>query len=255
MIPGLDASIYVWRKMVPLLARYFSLILVDPKGFGKSPKPRDNHYSIYDQVELITQLITNNNLQNLTIVGHSLGGAAALATAVKMQESNPGMVKSLVLLGSAAYDHEKIPIHIKLLSMPGLGWLMSLISVIWAKQIIKAILPRMFYDPSKVSKETISAYAQPLRSWDGLYVLKKTAEQLIPKDYSAVEEKYENIIAPTLLLWGRQDGIVPLAIGKRLNQTIRNSHLVIIDRCGHALPEEQPEQAASAILDFLKKLV
>lgn len=252
LIPGLDASIYVWRKMVPLLAKDFSLILVDLKGFGKSPKPRDNRYSIYDQAELVTQLITQNNLRNLTIAGHSFGGAVALATTLRLQESNPGLVKSLVLLDSAAYDHEKIPIHIKLLGMPGLGYFMSLISVIWAKTVIKAVLPRMFYDPAKVSEETISAYAQPLRSWQGLYILKKTAEQLLPKDFFSTKEKYAGIVAPTLLLWGKQDRIVPLAVGKRLNQTIKQSQLIVIDKCGHALPEEQPEQAVSAILGFLK---
>ena len=79
-------------------------------------------------------------------------------------------------------------------------------------------------------------------------------KQLSAGSASDIEDKYGNIATPTLLLWGRQDKIVSLAVGKRLHQVIKNSQLLVIDKCGHAMPEKQPEQAAKAILQFTKSI-
>ena len=67
---GLGASLYSWRELVGKIPNH-QLILIDFRGAGKSPKPRDKHYSSQEQAELIYQYIREKNLKNLTLMGNS----------------------------------------------------------------------------------------------------------------------------------------------------------------------------------------
>src|SRR6266480_1953222 len=78
---GLGASMFSWRHLIAPLSRNNQLILVDFKGCGKSPKPKDTHYSIEEHTDEIYKLIIGENLTNLTLMGNSLGGAIALLLA------------------------------------------------------------------------------------------------------------------------------------------------------------------------------
>src|SRR5262245_52471382 len=74
---GFGASTYSWRHLIPSLKTHFKLIMIDLKGFGQSPKPNDNNYSAHDQANLICQFIIQEDLRNVTLVGHSYGGGVA----------------------------------------------------------------------------------------------------------------------------------------------------------------------------------
>jgi pimeloyl-ACP methyl ester carboxylesterase len=106
MIHGLGASIYTWRHLIPDLSRSFRIIAVDLKGAGKSDKPLDEAYGILDQAALLKVFVDRKGLSNLTIVGHSFGGGVALALALDLNETSPGMLKRLVLLASVAYRQQ-----------------------------------------------------------------------------------------------------------------------------------------------------
>jgi len=60
------------------------------------------------------------------------------------------------------------------------------------------------------------------------------------------------IQAPTLIIWGRQDALLPLESGERLHRDIQNSTLKVIDQCGHIPQEERPEITVSEIATFLQ---
>ena len=83
LIHGFGASTYTWRHIAPELARTHRVIAVDLKGFGQSDKPFDSRYSVFDQAELLAELIEEKDLHNLTLVGHSFGGGIALMLALE----------------------------------------------------------------------------------------------------------------------------------------------------------------------------
>ena len=66
-----------------------------------------------------------------------------------------------------------------------------------------------------------------------------------------LERRLRRVKAPTLVLWGREDGLVPLVYGERYRDRIAGARLVVIDRCGHLPPVERPEAFADAVLGFL----
>jgi pimeloyl-ACP methyl ester carboxylesterase len=246
---GFGVSTYSWRHLVAPLSRQHKLILIDLKGFGKSPKPKDGRYGIQDQAELVYQFIIRHDLNRLTLVGHSMGGGVALVTAIKLLEREPKRLASLVLIDSAAYRQD-LPSFIDILRTPVVGPLAF--SLLSDKKKVRMILEKAYYDDKRITKEQINAYAKPLSSPGGEYALIKTARKMIPRNIDEITAKYKNIAIPTLILWGRQDKIVPLKFGKKLNQDIPNSHLVIIDKCGHMPHEEKPEESLRAISTFLK---
>ena len=59
---------------------------------------------------------------------------------------------------------------------------------------------------------------------------------------------------PTLILWGGQDRLIPLATGRQLKQSIANSRLVVFDTLGHVPQEEDPQQTLVPVQDFLHSL-
>ena len=98
LIHGFGASTFTWRRVAPDLARDHRVIAVDLKGFGQSDKPFDSRYSVYDQAELLAQLIEEKDLRDLTLVGHSYGGGIALLLALEADGRLQGRLSRLVLL-------------------------------------------------------------------------------------------------------------------------------------------------------------
>ncbi len=245
---GFGANNYTWSKIYPLIYGR-KLILLELKGHGRSEKPLDGKYSVHDQAELVCSFIASHNLKNLVLVGHSFGGGVALVTALKLQ-SQGRHLRGLILIDSAGY-RQKFPFFIGVLRIPLIGWLSSLLP---AEFSIRQVLEEAYFDNKKITPETINAYAGPLKLPGADYALRQTALCLPPSDIDVLERSYSTIQAPTLLIWGREDKVVPLELGKRLNQAIRGSELIVIDQCGHMPPEEWPELTAKLISDFLTRL-
>ncbi len=98
----------------------------------------------------------------------------------------------------------------------------------------------------------IRAYAKPIGSPGGRYALLKVAKLAVPDNFEELTAQYPTINVPTLIVWGRQDKVIPLSIGEKLNQAIPDSRLVIIEQAGHVPQEEKPEETIAAIVKFLK---
>jgi pimeloyl-ACP methyl ester carboxylesterase len=224
------------------------VILIDFRGEGKSPKPDDTHYSLLDQAELIHQFILEHNLMNLTLVGNSYGGAVSLALAIRLCAENPSRLAKLVLIDSGGYpDH--LPMFLKLLRTPILGWLA--VHILPAKTQIRIVLKKSYYDPAKITEQQVDAYAGPLASPGGRHALLEIGKRAIPPDIQSYIDRYPTISVPTLILWGQDDRVLPRLIGERLNAAIPNSNLEDIPQAGHIPQEEQPDAVITHIRAFL----
>ena len=244
---GLGANIYSWRHFIAPFSQNNKLILVDFKGCGRSPKPLDTHYSTEEKVEDIYKLILEENLTNLTLVGNSLGGAIALLVAIRLGKEQPDRLSNLVLIDSAG-DKGTMPAHLKLLRSP-LGT--PLIHFTPSKLAAMMTLRMCYYDRKRITKEQVNAYAAPLSHHGGRHALLQTARQCIPANADELITQIATINVPTLILWGREDRVIPLKVGQLLHQLIPNSSLEVIEHCGHIPQEEKPEETISHISSFL----
>ena len=248
LIHGFGGSIYSWREFIPILSKSNKVITVDLKGFGHSPKPADMQYSVYDQAALIINIIQENDLKNLTIVGHSYGGAVVLAVALNLLDLNPNRLSKIILIDSVAYAQPK-PGFIKTLRSPILSPIVFFL--LSNKQLVKHVLKLAYYNNDKIPNEAVNIYSKAINSHEAKNALVQVARNLVPSDVEDLCSSYKNIRIPTLILWGREDKIVPLWVGKRLASEIPGSRLVIIEQCGHMPHEEKPEDAIIIITRFL----
>ena len=248
LIHGYGASLFTWRHWAPRLAELGHVVQIDMKGFGLAPKPDDGRYAPSDQAELVQRLIETRELENVTVVGHSLGGGVALLTALRLLDAGSTRLSRLVIVAGAAYE-QRLPPFIALAESPRLSSL--LFRLAGARLIVRSVLRSIVHESSGVSEEQVRGYADPLVSRDAVRVLMDVARQIVPPDLETLTRRYGEIGVPTLLIWGRGDRVVPLDVGQRLAVAMPDVRLHVLDACGHLPPEERPHESFDVLASFL----
>jgi pimeloyl-ACP methyl ester carboxylesterase len=250
LIHGYGASGFTWRHWSPRLARLGHVVQIDLKGFGRAPKPDDSRYAPGDQAELVRRLIVDRDLSNVTLVGHSLGGGVALLAAMGLMEEARSRLRRLVLVAGAAYA-QRLPPFVKMAAWPRLSAL--LFELVSARRVVEGALRMVVFDSDSVTADQVKGYADPLGSPGAVRVLLSTARQIVPPDLPSVVGRYPLIPVPSLLLWGRDDPVVPLSVGQRLARALPNARLHVLERCGHLAQEERPAESFAVLERFLRE--
>jgi pimeloyl-ACP methyl ester carboxylesterase len=247
-IHGFGLSGYTWRYLMPTLAKDHRVISIDLRGHGESPKPKDTEYSVYDQARLIVQFILKSGLSHLTVVGHSLGGWVALVTSLYLAENDSERLRRLILIDSAGYP-QRLPSFIRTLATPILGPLVAQLRP--KSSQVRSALSFAYFNKRGLSEHTVETYAKALRLPGAANALIQTAKHFKDAELHKLIARYGTIPYPTLLIWGREDRVTPLEIGRNLHTAIPKSKLMVLDQCGHIPQEELPIQTLNIVQDFL----
>jgi pimeloyl-ACP methyl ester carboxylesterase len=247
---GFGASIETWRDIQVPLSKENTLIFLDLKGFGLSSKPDDGKYSLEDQAEIVLAFLRTHRLRDITLVGHSYGGAVAVFTYLGDRSGNARRsIRRLILIDAAAYV-QAFPFFIDILRRPILNW--AVMNLVPTQILASVMLHYLFYDETKLSEERITRHAEYLDQ-PGCYTsFVACAKQIVPANPDSLAALIKTIDVPTLIIWGANDPAIPLEHGKRFHRDIQNSTLVIIAKCGHIPQEESPEETVNAIANFLE---
>lgn len=253
LIHGYGASSFTWRHWAPALARRGHVVLIDLKGHGAAPKPDDDRYGPADQAELVHRLVEERGLGRLTLVGHSLGGGVVLLTALRLLEAaraahREPLLKRVVMVAGAAY-RQRVPPFVPLARHPRL--FMSLMRMIGATLVVRYVLRTIVYDPDAIVAEQVAGYAAPLESPEAVRALIACARRIVPENLDELTGRYAELDVPTLLLWGRHDPVVPLAVGERLSRELPRARLRVLEACGHLPAEERPAESLALLEAFL----
>jgi pimeloyl-ACP methyl ester carboxylesterase len=243
LIHGYTSSTYSWKDVFEPLAKDFHLIVVDLKGFGFSGKP-DGDYTRRAQATLVAHLLEHLNIEKAWLCGNSMGGEVALNVAL----ASPERVTGLILIDSAGVEIPgKESLAPGYLMVPGIGRILVALSLTRDK-LVRQGLEKSFYDQTKVTEDRVANYYRPLKTRGGqLGALRaRTQWSLFP-----VESELSKINVPTLILWGDQDQLIPLAAGHKLSSLIKDSRLVIFNNCGHLPQEEMPARTIDEITKFI----
>lgn len=246
---GFGETLFSWRFVAPTLSQRLNrrCICLDLMGFGASDKPPGEDYTLARQAHLVSGFITSLGLKSLSIVGHSYGGGISLILVNQLSTDHSFSVTSLVLVDSVCYP-QRIPFFIKSLQIPSIRWLaLKLISV---RGLVRFSLRSCYTSRESVTDEAVSEYSSALKSEGAGKALIATAENIIPKNIDLLVGSYKTILIPTFILWGDNDKIVPLKLGKRLHSEITSSSMEILDNCGHIPQEERPEETIDLLTAF-----
>lgn len=247
-IHGFPASSYSWRQVAQALSDTHRCICFDLMGFGYSDKPRHADYSLDRQAELIVGAIRQMGLSGITLVGHSIGGGISLSM---MRELGPrqDLVSRLVLVNSVCYA-QRLPWFMLALTVPWLPrLLMRLIPERWG---FRALEGWMYHRDNGMSPDAMAEYVDRLQSPGAHEAMIATVKSIWPKDIDGLVASYGSISVPTLIIWGMQDRVIPLAFGERLSRDITSSNLLKIDTCAHCPQEEKPEEVTQALRKFIE---
>jgi len=234
LLHGLGGSSVAWSFNIGPLAEKFHVVVPDQIGFGKSDKPLVN-YRIRTYVDFLDQFCKQLKIERATLVGNSMGGwIAAMFTA-----SFPDRVDKLVLVDAAGYTPPK---DFDMRTLFGLNPT--------TREGMKILVSKVFYNKAFQSDAAIDqAITVRLAAGDG-YTIKTITESII-RGEDFLDDVVKTIKRPTLIVWGRQDGLVALADGERFNKDIAGSKMVVIEQCGHVPNAEKPGEFNAALLKFL----
>ena len=250
LLHGLGASTYMWRHLAPPLAKEHRVIAIDLKGFGRSDKPVDFNYRIEDHAALVRGLIVKLALDNVTLVGHSFGGAVALLLAVDEERRGDRRISRLVLMNTPAFEQSP-SLAISVLRLPLVPYV--LLPILTPEFGARAILTPVNGDATTLKQRDIDAYAQPLREPGALHALIETGRGVEPEKLEEVISYYHQLQQPSLIIWCRHDPTVPLAIGQRLARTLPRATMTVFDTCRHVPPEQSIRETERRVLSFLRK--
>jgi pimeloyl-ACP methyl ester carboxylesterase len=248
---GFGMSLDTWRFVVESLGDEYRLVLVDLKGHGLSDRPRDGMYAAKDHARVVRGLIDYLGLENVVVVGHSFGAVVGLAAALDAQRHGSSEIIATLVLIAGSVDAENIPLFLRLLRTPVLGWLgLKLTS---ASLRTRLMLKRAYYDASKITDSLVELYARHQSVPGTDYAFIKTAEQLVPIDIAQSKRDLSKLDIPVINIWGEHDEIISRAAAKSVCQLVPRCELVTIQRTGHIPQEESPEKVVSLLRDFLRR--
>ncbi len=231
LLHGLGAIKEVWMPTLAALAPRFHVYAIDQIGFGHSDKPL-LEYKIATFVDFLQGFMQAQNIAKATLVGNSLGGWIALDFAVQ----RPDMVDKLVLVDSAGIPWTKpVTVDLNASSLAGM----------------RAVLESVFYDKKLVTDQAVlQVFTDHVRNNDA-YTIQRTIAGFATPQFD--DTKLSSLHMPTLVAWGRQDELLPLAMGEKLHDGIVGSKLVVFEQCGHVPQIEKPAEFNRALLEFLGK--
>lgn len=246
LIHGLGVALESWQRNLEVLARQHRVFALDVVWFGKSDKPAREVTSDYF-AEFIAGFMDAVGVRRAVLVGNSMGGMIAVKTALQY----PDRVAGLVLVASAGFG-------------PELAWWLRLRTVLAipilrpSARTFRYALRQLVYDPRVVTDEMLQVYVEMANQPGGWAaysrVLKSGAnwQGLKPAVLNEIRDKAHAIRVPTLVIWGQQDRVVPVAHAEIARQRIPNARVHIFDRCGHAPMIEKADEFNTLVSGFVK---
>lgn len=250
LIHGIGGAVDVWRKQFERLPQSHRVLALDLPGCGRSAipavYPRDTLRMLAAAVRGVMQGV---GMAQATIVGSSLGGAVAIEFAMRW----PEMVKSLMLIGPAGMSSE-VALPLRLMSIRGVGELLTLPDRARTGHAIRSCV----VDPTSVTEEDIDrafamatlpgaqdAFLRLLRAYANVRGIDR-------KELRRLQEGMHTIHAPTLLIWGEQDQILPITGAQVALEHFPNAALVTRPHSGHLVFVEEPEWFDELVSSFVR---
>ena len=243
LLHGFLSSTFTFRHLISLLKKDYQVLSIDLPPFGKSAKCHHYVYSYKNLAETVIKLIESFGLQNMIFIGHSMGGQIVLNILHMRQEIAD---KAILLCSSAYLKRAKIP----LILTSYLPYFHRFVKYWFARTGVKKNLQGALYNHSIINEEMINGYLQPFLQ-DEIFVA--LTRMIRDREGDLPPKILHQIKTPCLLIWGDHDKSVPLKVGEKLRKDLSNSELIILEKTGHALPEERPLEIFEYIKGFLER--
>ena len=244
LIHGSNASLFTWEPWVQRLGNTFRIVTIDMQGHGLTGVIPSHDYSEAAMVKLVSEVTEKLGLSRFAIGGSSMGGAIA----ARFAEEHPDRVTQLILVdagGMQTKEGDKVPLVFQLARIPVLNQIMLRVT---PRQLVVEALNDAIVHKAIIDDAMVDRY------WD-FALMEGTREatmerfQLPPETF--IRDHIRAIRAPTLVLWGEEDHVVPVADAHAFARAIPGARLVVYSATGHLPQEEVPDKSAADVRAFL----
>lgn len=249
LIHGFGGSMWQWEHQQQALSQHFRVLTLDLPGAGLSDKPEIDYRP--DQIlDFFVGFMEAVTIPHATLVGNSMGAGLAIGMAL----THPARVAKLVLIdGLPQQVMEKLtsPSIRRALETSAPSWLVSFGNMLFGSLMIESTLREIVHDPALLTPAVIERSNRNRRR-PGLIRPIMTVRENLPLWESGFARRIGEITHPTLVLWGEEDRVFPIAVGEELHQTIKGSRFIRIPKAGHIPQWERPDVVNQALITFIR---
>lgn len=249
LIHGFGTSSFLWRNVAPSITDAgHTAYAIDLFGHGESDRPIDSDFGIAAQAEYLDAAMTALRVARGIIVGVDIGGDIAL----RLAATRPERVEKLVLVNTPAFDELPSRDITQMQRSTAKFAFRTTRGVLGAAPLIEGVLKGSVSDPgTHMPVKLIARYLAPFAGRDGVNHLLTLASSITADDLEDVDLK--TIHVPALVIWGEEDQWVDSKMADRLVQALPDGRLVRIPGVARLVPEENPDQMSSLLLEFMKR--
>ena len=247
LLHGWPTSSYLWRDVMPAIARNNSVIALDLPGFGGSAKPTDIRYDfdLFDRV--LNGVVDKLEMDPVGIAVHDLGGPIALHWMI----NNPGRVSRLALLNTLLYPDFRPDLieFVRTLANPDAREKLT------GPEGLADIMRLGLADQSRLTDEVLAAVRGPFADPDARLALALAGIGLNPDGFAEIADWLPTIEAPVRIVYGEQDRVLTdiATTVERAAKDIPHAEVTALPQCGHFLQEDDPEQVGELLAEFFAR--
>ncbi len=253
MLHGNPTWSFYYRNLVSLLQDNYRVIVPDHMGCGFSDKPQDYSYTLKTHIDNLEALLAELNIEKFSLVVHDWGGAIGMGLAAR----NPARVESIVVLNTAAFPSQRIPLRISICRVPLLGDLLVRGFNGFARGALSMAVV------NKMAPAVARGYLEPYDSWAHRVALLRFVQDipLTPKDASwqtlvEIEKslaQFQN--TPMLILWGGRDFCFNSHFYNEWLQRFPEAESHFFPDAGHYILEDAFDAIGPLIAAFFQKKI
>jgi pimeloyl-ACP methyl ester carboxylesterase len=243
LVHGLAGNWQNWLENIPRLAAERRVVALDLPGFGAS-EPYDDEITISNYGRTVDALCDELGLGEVVLVGNSMGGFVGAEVAIQF----PERVERLVLVsavGITINDLRREPVMVwgRIAMMAGTRGAAERRLAVLRPRLRHLIFSMIVRHPSRISAEIL--WEMSLGA--GRPAFKGALEAMLDYDF---RDRLEDIRVPTLIVWGKNDMLVPVEDAAEYERLIPNARRVVMDETGHVPMVERPRTFNDLLLEF-----
>jgi len=240
LVHGFGASLHTWEPWAHVLEASHRVIRFDLPGSGLSPPDPTHDYTDARSLALLTALLDRLGVAHANIVGHSIGGRIAWKFAAR----EPQRVDKLVLISPDGYASPGFEYG----RPPDVPAVLKLMRYALPKALLRMNLAPAYADPSRLSDASVTRYHDLALAPGARDAMLERMAQTVLEDPVPI---LRTIRAPTLLLWGERDAMIPFANAADYLKAIPDVRLASVPGAGHVPHEELPAAALVPVQAFI----
>ncbi len=240
LLHGFGSSLETWGPWAAVLETKFRVIRFDLPGFGLTGPDPEKDYSDQRAMAVLAALMDKLGVQRASLIGNSLGGKIAWNFAV----AYPDRVDRLVLVSPDGFASPGFEYGKK----PDLPFMLKLLPYTLPRPMLRMNLAVAYADKSRLSDATLDRYDDMMRAPGDRAAMLDRMSQVMLVD---PEPLLRRIAAPTLIVWGEQDGMIPFSNAADYMRDIPHATLLPLPGLGHVPFEEAPASTIGPVMAFL----